>query len=436
MTRMTTPGSGRRARRASIRVAPAFVLALAALAALAAHAPRAHAQLEVWPDPIVQERAFQVPVWMPPFECDTTKWAGPTQRLEEIVYRDLDFTGLFRMVRATPTAIGMDQTDYSVEVRGRVYDEAGTMIFEGRIVDVTSGDYIGGQRYRVDESTLRRVAHHFADEVVRLTTGETGVASTKIVYVRRDGDTWNLTLADYDGYRPMILVRQKMPLLNPRFADRNQAVIYTTYRNGKPDLYIRYLREARSRPLARYPGNNDAAEWSDRTRMILAALSRDGNPEIYLLEPSGAVRRRLTHSRAIDTAPSWAPGGREFVFVSDRSGSPQLYVMERDGTNLRRITWRGGYNATPAWSPRGDRIAFVTRMGNEFQIATITPDGRDGRLVTRNSHSHEDPRWAPDGRHVVHTEYAAGRPLISVVDIRTGGTRILAEGANPDWSRP
>ncbi len=420
-------------RARTVRRAAAFV-AIAALAG--GRVAPARAQLEVWPDPIVQERAFRVPVWMPPFECEASAYAGRAQRLEEIVLRDLDFTGLFRIVRAAPTAIGMDETNYSVEVRGRVFDDDGTMVFEGRVVDVASGDYIGGQRYRVAPRTLRRVAHHFADEIVRLTTGETGVAQTKIVYVRRDGDAWTLTLCDYDGYRPRILVRQKMPLLNPRFADRNQAVIYTTYRNGKPDLYIRYLREGRSRPLARYPGNNDAASWSDRTRMILAALSRDGNPEIYLLEPSGAVRRRLTHSRAIDTAPSWSPGGREFVFVSDRSGSPQLYVMERDGTNLRRITWTGGYNATPAWSPRGDRIAFVTRMGNEFQIATITPDGRDGRLVTKNARSHEDPRWAPDGRHIVHSEYGAGRGVISVVDIHTGGARILTEGVNPDWSRP
>jgi TolB protein len=123
------------------------------------------------------------------------------------------------------------------------------------------------------------------------------------------------------------------------------------------------------------------------------------------------------------------------VFLSDRSGSPQLYLMERSGGNVRRLTFTGGYNASPAWSPRGDLIAFSTRMGAEFQIAVITPDGRDGRLITKDAHSYEDPRWAPDGRHLVCTE--RGREeTVSVVDIVTGGKRILAQGSDPDWSRP
>jgi Tol biopolymer transport system component len=74
-------------------------------------------------------------------------------------------------------------------------------------------------------------------------------------------------------------------------------------------------------------------------------------------------------------------------------------------------------------------------MGAEFQIATITPDGRDGRLITKDGNSYEDPRWAPDGRHLVCT--VRGRDeTVSVVDIVTGGKRILAQGSDPDWSSP
>jgi len=392
--------------------------------------------MNVWPDPIVQERAFEIPMWITPLVTDSSGVIGRAQRLEEVIYSDLKFTGLFRIVRTAPTSIGMSKSKYSVSVTGRVTTETDGVYFEGRVSDVTSGDFIGGKKYRLDEGSLRRVAHHFADEVVRLVTGEQGVAQTKIVYVRHQKGIWELVLCDYDGYDPHVIIRQRVPLLNPRFADREQAVIYSTYRDGKPDLYIRYLRDSGSQPLATFPGTNSTADWSDRTRLILAALTRDGDSEIYLLEMSGKIRRRLTHNRAIDTSPSWSPGGQELVFVSDRSGTPQLYIMERDGGNVRRLTFTGGYNATPAWSPKGDVIAFVARMGAEFQIATITPDGTDGRLVTKSAGSHEDPRWAPDGRHIAYTERGANDEVISVIDIRTGGKRILAQGANPDWSAP
>jgi TolB protein len=394
----------------------------------------ASSQMDVWPPPLEAVEVYRVPLWLPRFHCEADNLLSKSQTLEEIVYKDLEFSGLFDIVRKKPVSVGMDDTNFSVEVQGKISMADGEPVFEGWVTDVVSGDFIGGKRYKFDDKTLRRTAHHFADEVVRLVTGESGVAMTRITYTRVRAGQWELIVSDYDGYNPRVLVRQGVPLLNPRWVDNDKALVYTSYRAGKADLYIRYLAEAQSQTLADFAGTNITADWSDRHRRFLAALSKDGNSEIYILEKGGAVRKRLTHNRAIDTSPCWSPSGRELAFTSDRSGAPQLYVMETDGANVRRLTYTGGYNASAAWSPRGDMIAFVNRVGSIFQIATITPDGRDGRLLTTDSNSHEDPRWAPDGRHIVFTEKNGDAYNISVVDIRTRGKRILAEGASPDWS--
>jgi len=407
------------------------VLVLGVLLMCPAPAP---AQTDVWPDPIIATDFFQLPLWMAAYQPLETDLVASTQRIEQVVYKDLEFSGLFLVQRKAPTAIGMKESDYSVEVHGKVYREGPDVYFEGWITDVASGDFLGGKKYKLPPKSERRIAHHIADEVVRISTGEIGIATTRIVFTRKRNNQWELVMSDYDGEKPRVLVRQSVPLLNPRWADNNQAVIYTSYRAGKPDLYIRYLKDNKSRTLANYPGSNYASDWSERHRLILAAMSKDGNSEIYLLEKGGAVRKRLTHNRAIDTSPCWSPGGRELVFVSDRSGAPQLYAMEQDGGNVRRLTFTGGYNASPAWSPEGDLIAFVARIGNEFQIVTIKPDGRDGELLTKDARSHEDPRWAPNSRHIVYTERGAGDEVISVIDRVTKGRRILAQGANPDWS--
>jgi TolB protein len=394
----------------------------------------ASAQTDVWPDPIVKEGIFVIPLWLPKFsgEGDLTSRA---QRLEQIVLTDLEFSGLFKITREEPSTAGVSGIANAVVVHGKVFREGTAVSFEGTVTDLGSGDFMGGKKYTVEDKDVRRVAHHFADEIIRLVTGEAGVASTQIVYTRKVGDKWELVVSDYDGYNPRVLVRQPMPLLAPRWMDRNQAIAYTSFRNGKADLFIRYLSGDQSQNLANYSGSNSAVDWSEATGMLLASLTKDGNAEIYLLEKNGHINARLTHNRAIDTSPCWAPGGREIVFLSDRPGSPQLYLMERSGGNVRRLTFTGGYNASPAWSPRGDLIAFSTRMGSEFQIAVITPEGRDGRLITKDAHSYEDPRWAPDGRHLVCTE--RGREeTVSVVDIVTGGKRILAQGSDPDWSTP
>ena len=394
----------------------------------------ASAQTDVWPDPVVKEGVFVIPLWLPKF-AGAGDVSARAQRLEQIVLADLEFTGLFKIMREEPAAAGLQGVANAVVVRGKVFHEGADVSFEGTVTDLGSGDFMGGKKYKVGDKDVRKVAHHFADEVVRLVTGEKGVASTQIVYTRKVGDKWELLVSDYDGYNPRVLVRQPVPLSAPRWMDGNLAVAYTSFRNGKADLFVRYLSEGQSRNLANYTGSNTAVDWGRTAGMLLAALSKDGNAEIYLLQKNGHISARLTHNRAIDTSPSWDPSGREVVFLSDRPGSPQLYLMERSGGNVRRLTFTGGYNASPAWSPRGDLIAFSTRMGAEFQIAVITPDGRDGRLITKDDRSYEDPRWAPDGRHLVCTE--RGREeTVSVVDIVTGGKRILAQGSDPDWSSP
>jgi TolB protein len=396
----------------------------------------APAQMDVYPEPIIQENVFQIPLWIEPFEVETPDLRDRAQNIENVLYADLEFSGLFRITRGTPTVVGMDQSNSPVVVKGRVWIEAGNTQFEGLVSDAVTGDFLGGKKYRLRNGRDRQIAHHFADEVVHLTTGEQGVASTNIVYIRKTEGQWELVMADYDGYDPKVLVRQAVPMLNPRWADKNLAIVYTSYRAGKADLYIRYISEPKSVAIAEHPGINYIVDWSPEREMLLAALTKDGNSELYLMEKDGRIRQRLTHNRAIDTSPCWSPNGREIVFTSDRSGTPQLYIMERDGSNVRRLTFIGGYNESPCWGPKGDLIAFVTRMGSEFQIATISPDGRDGRLITHDGVSHEDPRWAPNNRHIIFTQGWGDQEVISVIDMVTGGKRILAQGANPDWSTP
>ena len=108
--------------------------------------------------------------------------------------------------------------------------------------------------------------------------------------------------------------------------------------------------------------------------------------------------------------------------------------MEADGSNVRRLTFAGTYNESPAWSPKGDYLAFVSRIDGFFQLCTMRPDGSGFQVLTGDPVNHEDPRWAPNGRHIIYTEERDGESVISIIDMGTGGRRILARGKNPDWS--
>ncbi|UCG52175.1 MAG: PD40 domain-containing protein [Candidatus Latescibacterota bacterium] len=354
--------------------------------------------------------------------------------LEQLVSSDLEFSGIFKITRGRISQAGNGDPNGLVEVRGVLKQNRGQTHFEGLVVDGSNNLTIGGKRYVVKPNQIRQVAHHFADEVVRMLTGEVGIASTKVVYRRKTGDKWELVMSDYDGYNPQVLLRQTVPVLFPRWIDHSKAMVYTSFRHRNADLFVRYLNDPESKRLLSHKGLNYSVDWSGRRKEMLVTLSKDGNAEIYIVNKSGKIKRRLTHNRAIDCSPCWSPNGREVLFTSDRSGSPQIYVMQADGSNVRRLTYYGNYNESPAWSPRGDRIVFVSRIDGFFQLCTIRPDGSGFRPITREAVDHEDPRWAPNGRHIVYSEKRGGEKVISIIDINTGGKRILSQGDTPDWS--
>ncbi|UCH82743.1 MAG: PD40 domain-containing protein [Candidatus Latescibacterota bacterium] len=375
-----------------------------------------------------------IPIAVVPFSALDGAKADQATTLEQLVSKDLEFSGVFKITRGRISKAGNGDEDGLVEVRGVLKARGSKTQFEGFVVDASNNLTIGGKRYEIGPGQLRNIAHHFADEVVRMLTGEEGIASTKILYRRTTGKKWELVMSDYDGYNPRVLLRQTVPVLQPRWIDRSKGLVYTNFRGGNADLYLRYLKDPSSKVLLSHRGLNFSVDWSSRRNELLVTLSKDGNPEIYIVNKSGKIKRRLTHNRAIDCSPSWSPSGREVLFTSDRSGSPQVYVMESNGSNVRRLTYFGNYNESPAWSPKGDKIVLVSRIGGFFQLCTIRPDGTGFRPITRESVDHEDPRWAPNGRHVIYTEKRGGEKVISIIDINTGGKRILSQGDTPDWS--
>ena len=392
-----------------------------------------HAQSEVETG-IQKSFADRIPLNIAPFSAIDGTRPDHALTLQNIVSTDLKFSGLFEVRHGTIPLSSNGGNEGLVEVRGALLVHGGSIQFEGRVIDVATKQQIGGKRYRIEGDALRRVAHHFADEVVRMLTGENGIATTHILYRRTTGDKWEIVMSDYDGYNPRVLLRQTVPLVYPRWVDDNKALIFSSFRYGKPDLFIRYLTEKASRQIVKFDGLNYSVDWSARRKLLAATLTKDGNAELYLLDKEGKVKKRLTHSRAIDVGPSWSPSGREIAFTSDRTGSPQLYIMEANGSNVRRLTFEGSYNASAAWSPKGKYVAFVSRIGGFFQLCTIRPDGTEFTRLTREAVNHEDPRWAPNGRHVVCTEQRGGENVITIIDIGTGGRRILAKGDTADWS--
>jgi TolB protein len=319
-------------------------------------------------------------------------------------------------------------------------DEA---VVEIQVSDVKAGKAVYSKRYIGREGQLRRIAHAISDDLVARLTGEKGVASTRIVFVRQTSPgVKELFQVDRDGAGLLQLTRWGSLTLSPTVAADGR-LAYITYKGGTPEIWGERRRgqpHVKLYPTTASPqGHCYSPVWSpDGKRLAFVQGDRRGNSDIMVLDVEGGRVKRLTDGGCINTEPSWNPNGTQIAFTSDREGSPQVYLMEEDGSNLRRLTFEGGYNASPAWSPNGAMVAYVSRFEGKFDLFVYKLGEGKAYQITTGIFSSEGPAWSPDERRLVFASTRSGNMQLWTTDLSGKSLSKLTELTgcqSPKWTR-
>lgn len=372
------------------------------------------------------------------FTCDSRPEIA--SEVKKILTDDLNYTGLITIVPNTPedsTQLAA-QIDMVAEASFSVTSEK--VICDLNVKETLSGWKVLNKRFNHSLSNLRQLAHTMADEIVLRLTGELGIATTKIAFIKEIGGFKELALMDYDGANQRVLTNQKAILLSPDWEPEGKLLVLSSLKpslslNAKISFYNLNNGQLTFVDHLSVPASSPA--FSPDGKKIVFTLTQKGNADLYLSDWKASNPRRLTQDPAIDTDPSWSPNGKSLAFTSDRSGSPQIYIMDADGANVRRLTYLNNYNASPVWSPRGDWIAYVSQEEGRFQIYIISPDGENVQRVTDGNASYENPSWAPDGQHLVFASNRTGKWEIYSVNIDGSQLKRLTFSGNntqPSWS--
>lgn len=242
---------------------------------------------------------------------------------------------------------------------------------------------------------------------------------------------------DSDGANHRFITNGQSTALTPRFSPNYKSILYLSYVDGNPRIYVYDIDAGRQRLITQSTSPTFAPRWSPDGKTILYSMAVSGNTDVYKIAATdNGTPVKLTSSPGIDVGGSFSPDGRQIVFESDRSGSQQIYVMNADGSNQRRISFGSGRYATPEWSPRADLIAY-TRIAGDFRVGTMRPDGSGERLLT-DSWQDEAPTWAPNGRVIqfFRTAKGSGKTSIWQVDLTGSKERQLptpVDGSDPAW---
>ena len=374
---------------------------------------------------------------------------------EQILKDGLDFTGYLKVLNpaaflSNPAQTGIDLGNIIFKdwtgigadllVTGGIEENQGQVSLQLRLFDTFNSKLLVGRVYTGKSSQIRQMIHRFCSEISHKLTGNWGIFNSKVAFVSTVNGNKEIFVCEFDGYSPKQITTHKSISLSPAWSSDGQWLAYVSYARGKPDIYIKNLKENRG-AIVNNKGSNLSPDWRPGELTLAAALSFSGNQEIYLLTKKGEVTKRITKSWGVNVSPRFSPDGRKIAFTSNRGGTPQIYIKDLDGGAARRVTFNGRYNTSPAWSPDGKKIAYVGIEKSAVNIFVITIASGLGTPVqlTMDQGSNEDPSFSPDGSLIVFTSKREGgvSRLFVMTSAGTDQRRLLTLGgkqSQPYWS--
>ncbi len=368
------------------------------------------------------------------------------QKISTIVLADLERSGQFRSIDSSGNSLDeLSRPDVAVWrekgadslVSGSVIRLAdGRFDVRFRLWDVVRSQDLGGQSFIVASADLRMASHRIADFVFEKLTGERGAFSTRITYVTKVAQRYQLWVSDSDGENSQSALASPEPIISPSWSPNGNQVAYVSFESRKPVVYTHDVLTGKRRLIANFRGSNSAPTWSSDGRTLAMTLSRDGGSQLYAIDANGGEPRRLTQSSGIDTEPVYSPDGKSLFFVSDRGGAPQIYKMPSAGGNAERVTFTGTYNISPSLSPDGRWLAYISRVNGSFKLHLMELTSGVVTPLT-DTGADENPSFAPNSRLIVYaTQYQGREALMTTTLDGKVKARLNGQGGDirePDW---
>jgi TolB protein len=396
----------------------------------------------------------KIPLAVPLFQTTTgaAREEETARKAVDLMAASLDFTGYFKVLDRgsflfDPKKSGVTAADINFQnwkvvgaellVTGMFEQTGDNVQMELRLFDTINSRQVLGKRYSGSSAETRKMVLRFCAEVVYYLTGNKGIFNSRIAFVSTGSGKKEIYTCDFDGFNPTRVTYNDSITLFPSWSADGQYLAYTSYKGGKPDIYIRNMADKREAVVSN-DGINITPMFAPERFELAATMSFSGDQEIYLLTGTGKMIKKLTNNRGSDVSPTWSPDGKKIAFVSNRTGSPQIYVMDLESGSERRLTFEGKYNTQPAWSPRGDQIVYSSQVNGFHQVCVIDVEGRNPVQLTREGGDSESPSWSPDGSLIVFSSTREGPSRLYVMTASgTDQRRLLllnGEQSNPKWS--
>src|SRR5271167_1833514 len=290
----------------------------------------------------------------------------------------------------------------------------------------------------------------------------------RIVYVRQSADVSsdrrvsNLWTVNFDGTEHRPLTTGSYSDSSPRWSPDGTRLAFISDRDGKSQLYIRWMDSGQTAKLtdlenapsgiswspdgkriaftslvsseppkiAALPTAPEGAKWADAPKVYEDLIYRFNGPgylkpgysQVFVVAADGGAPRQLTtgnfpHGAGLTglggSNAVWTPDGKFLIFAMNGTLNyeyeplhTELYELNLADSSLRQLTHRNGPNQSPDVSPDGKLIAY-TGFDDRYQghqttyLYLANRDGGNPHVVTPGlDRDASSPRWAADGKGI------------------------------------
>lgn len=280
------------------------------------------------------------------------------------------------------------------------------------------------------------------------------VAYTRIGYdIMSDQSRQSIWLIDTASGVQSPLAAGKGASFAPRWSPDGERIAYvSTQDDGRPQLFVRWMRTGAVTRLAELlaspggltwspdgksiaftmfapdqpeklgaaPEKPEGAHWAEPLQIITDVIYRTddegylkpGYTHVYVVSAEGGSPRQLSFGAYNESGPlAWSADGK-FLFASGNRMenwrrepvNTEIYRIAVNGADITALTTRTGPDAAPVVSPDGATIAYLgfddKVLGYQgTQLYVMDADGGNSRMISAGlDRSIDDAKWAADGR--------------------------------------
>jgi TolB protein len=359
----------------------------------------------------------RIPIVVLPFDVQTKKELK--HKMDKIVLNDLSRSGLFSLIEAPVTSHSFSSNN---DVGYKFFRKLGAEnIIAAQIKDNGPNSYLlrvslydvllkkkkWTYSWGFSSKQLRQSAHQISDLIFKEITGKESAFSSNLAFItvqknKKNRRIYRLQIADSDGFDAKTVLKSTDPILSPAWSPNGQRLAYTSFENGRSEIYIHHLQTGKRELVASYKGINGSPAWSPDGESLAMTLSMQGNSEIYIMNLLTKKLRRLTKNPSIDTEANFSHNGKYVYFTSNRKGKPQIYRLNMYTGRTEQVTKIGEYNAGSSISKDGKYLALIHSSEKKLRVALYDIENEEFHPIT-DTFLDDSPSISPGANMLVYS---------------------------------